>query len=95
MKAPVVAVGDGALGFWAAVRQVWPETREQRCWVHRLRNVLDKLPKRLQAKAKEALHEILGATRRDAEQGIDAFVAEYGAKYPKAVDSLTATRTSC
>lgn len=90
MKAPVVAVGDGALGFWAAARQVWPETREQRCWVHRLRNVLDKLPKRLQAKAKEALDEIFGAaTRHDAEQGIAAFVAEYGAKYPKAVDSLT------
>jgi transposase-like protein len=90
MKAPVVAVGDGALGFWAAARQVWPETREQRCWVHRLRNVLDKLPKRLQPKAKEALHEILGAaTRDDAEQGIAAFVAEYGAKYPKAIDSLT------
>ena len=48
MRAPVVAVGDGALGFWAAVREVWPETREQRCWVHRLANVLDKLPKRLQ-----------------------------------------------
>ena len=90
MKAPVVAVGDGALGFWAAVHQLWPETREQRCWVHRVRVVLDKLPKRLQAKAKEALHEILGAaTRDDAEQGIAAFVAEYGAKYPKAVDSLT------
>jgi transposase-like protein len=90
MKPPVVAVGDGALGFWAAVHQVWPETREQRCWVHRLRNVLDKLPKRLQAKAKEALHEILkAATRHDAEQGIAAFVTEYGAKYPKAADSLT------
>ena len=90
MKAPVVAVGDGALGFWAAARQVWPKTREQRCWVHRLRNVLDKLPKRLQEKAKEALREILGAaTRHDAEQGIAAFIAEYGAKYPKAVNSLT------
>lgn len=90
MKAPVVAVGDGALGFWAAVRQVWPETREQRCWVHRLANVLDKLPKRLQAKAKEALHEILFAeSRSDAEKAITAFVAEYGAKYPKASDALT------
>ena len=90
MRAPVVAVGDGALGFWAAIRQVWPETREQRCWVHRLRNVLDKLPKRLQAKAKEALREIMGAeTREDAEAQIAAFVDAYSAKYPKAIDSLT------
>ena len=61
MRAPVVAVGDGALGFWKAVRDVWPETREQRCWVHKLANVLDKLPKRLQPKAKRALHEIMNA----------------------------------
>jgi len=89
MKAPVVAVGDGALGFWAAVREVWPETREQRCWVHRLVNVLDKLPKRLQLKAKQALHEILYAESREhAEQGIHRFAQEYEAKYPKAVASL-------
>jgi putative transposase len=89
MKAPVVAVGDGALGFWAAVREVWPETREQRCWVHRLVNVLDKLPKRLQPKAKQALHEILYAESREhAEQGIHRFAQEYEAKYPKAVASL-------
>lgn len=90
MKAPVVAVGDGALGFWAAVRQVWHETREQRCWVHRLANVLDKLPQRLQAKAKEALHEVLFAKSCNAaEQAVAAFVSEYGAEYPKAVDALT------
>ena len=59
LRAPVLAIGDGALGLWRAIRDVWPETREQRCWVHRLRNVLDKLPKRLQAKAKRALHEIM------------------------------------
>jgi putative transposase len=89
MKAPTVAVGDGALGFWAAVREVWPETREQRCWVHRLANVLDKLPKRLQPKAKQALHEIYYApSRQQAEAGIRRFVEEYGAKYPKAVASL-------
>jgi len=89
LRAPVVAVGDSALGFWAAVGAVWPETREQRCWVHRLANVLDKLPKRLQAKAKQALHAIMNApTRADAEAGIDAFAAEYDAKYPKAVTSL-------
>lgn len=90
MKPPVVAVGDGALGFWAALRQVWPETREQRCWVHRLANVLDKLPKRLQAKAKEALREIfLAESRKDAKAEIDAFIETHGAKYPKAVASLT------
>jgi putative transposase len=89
LRAPVVAVGDGALGFWAAVGAVWPETREQRCWVHRLANVLDKLPKRLQPRAKQALHGIMQApTRAEAEAGIDAFAAEYDAKYPKAVTSL-------
>jgi transposase-like protein len=89
MRAPVVAVGDSALGFWAAVGAVWPKTREQRCWVHRLANVLDKLPKRLQPKAKQALHGIMNApTRVEAAAGIDAFAAEYDAKYPKAVASL-------
>jgi transposase-like protein len=89
LRAPVVGVGDGALGFWAAVGAVWPETREQRCWVHRVANVLDKLPKRLQPKAKQALHAIMQApTRAEAEAGIDAFAAEYAAKYPKAVASL-------
>ena len=68
---------------------MWPESREQRCWVHRLANVLDKLPKRLQAKAKRALHEIMKAESRElAEEGIDRFAAEYQAKYPKAVASL-------
>jgi len=90
MRAPVVAVGDGALGFWAAVRDVWPETREQRCWVHRLANVLDKLPKSLQPKAKEALREMMYApSRKECGELKDAFVAEYGAKYPKATSSLT------
>jgi len=89
LRAPVVAVGDSALGFWAAVGAVWSETREQRCWVHRLANVLDKLPKRLQPQAKQALHAIMEApTRAEAEAGIDAFAAEYDAKYPKAVASL-------
>jgi putative transposase len=89
MKAPEVAVGDGALGFWAAVREVWPETREQRCWVHKLVNVLDKLPQRLQPKAKQALHEIMYAeSRKQAEEAIVCFEQDYGAKYPKAVASL-------
>jgi len=90
MRAPVVAVGDGALGFWKAVGEVWPETREQRCWFHRVGNVLDKLPKRLQPKAKRALDEIIkAATRADAETAIAAFATDYEAKYPKAVASLT------
>ncbi len=71
------------------MRDVWPESREQRCWVHRIANVLDKLPKRLHAKAKLALHEIMRAeTRKAAKQAIERFASDYGAKYPKAVASL-------
>jgi putative transposase len=89
MRAPELAIGDGALGFWGAVGDVWPETNEQRDWVHRMANVLDKLPKRLQRPAKEALREIMNApSRADAETGIEDFEADYGAKYPKAVASL-------
>jgi transposase-like protein len=89
MRAPVLAIGDGALGFWKALRDVWPQTREQRCWVHRIANVLDKLPKRLHAKAKAALHEIMRAeTRKTAQQAIERFGTDYGAKYAKAVASL-------
>jgi transposase-like protein len=89
MRAPVLAVGDGALGFWKALRDVWPETREQRCWVHRIANVLDKLPKRLHGRAKAALHEIMRAeNRRAAQEAIKRFARDYGAKYPKAVASL-------
>jgi putative transposase len=90
MRAPALAVGDGALGFWAALRDVWPETRAQRDWVHRIANVLDKLPKRLQPRAKAALKEIMSAPSREAaEQQIERFREDYGAKYPKAVESLT------
>jgi len=89
MQAPALAIGDGALGFWAAVREVWPETREQRCWVHRIANVLDKLPTRLQPQAKRALHEMMYAdTRPTCEQAIQRFAQDYEAKYPKAVKSL-------
>lgn len=89
MRAPVLAIGGGALGFWAAVRDVWPETRAQRDWVHKLRNVLDKLPKRLQAKAKAQLKEIMHAgTRAVAAEEIERFVEDYGAKYPKAAECL-------
>jgi transposase-like protein len=89
MEAPVVAVGDGALGFWAALRDVWPKTRTQRDWFHKLGNILDKLPKRLQPKAKKALHEVLYAdTREDAEEAARRFATDYEAKYPKAVKCL-------
>ena len=81
LEAPVVAVGDGALGCWSAVRDVWPQTAEQRDWFHKRGNVLDKLPKRLQPTAKRALHDILAAeTREQAEEHLDTVVAEYEAK---------------
>jgi transposase-like protein len=89
MRAPRVATGDGALGFWAAMRDVWPTTREQRCWVHKIANVLDKLPKSLQPKAKSKLHEAMNApTRAACDKAIEDFVATYEAKYPKAATSL-------
>ncbi len=89
MPAPMLAIGDGALGFWAAVRKVYPKTREQRCWVHKIRNVLDKLPKRLQARAKDMLHEIMYAPDQEsAREDIERFAEEYEARYPKAVECL-------
>lgn len=89
MKAPILAVGDGALGFWSAVRDVWPQTREQSCWVHKLANVLDKLPKYLQPKAKEMLHEVMYAeTRAIAENAIKSFDREFALKHDRAVASL-------
>ena len=90
MRAPVLAVGDGALGFWAAVRDVFPETREQRCWFHKIANVLNCLPKSAQPGAKAALAEIWNAEDREhAEQAARAFAADYGAKWPKAVAKVT------
>jgi transposase-like protein len=89
MRAPVLAVGDGALGFWNAKRLVWPETREQRCWFHRLGNILDKLPKRLHAEAKEMLHAVMfAASRAEAEAAIKAFAIRYGSTHSKAVECL-------
>jgi transposase-like protein len=91
--APKVAVADGALGFWAACRKLWPTTREQRCWVHKTANVLNKLPKSVQAKAKAMLHEIWQAeTQANAEKAFDAFVATFKAKYPKATACLAKDR---
>ena len=93
MTAPVVAVGDGALGFWSALGDVFPETRQQRCWVHKTANILDALPKRLHRTAKAALHEIYESeTRANAEAGIDEFARQFGDKYPKAVAKLTKDR---
>jgi putative transposase len=86
MRAPVVMVGDGALGLWRALREVFPATRKQRCWVHKVANVLAALPKSVQAGARRALNEILGAEdRAHAERAIQALVTDYGAKWPKAV----------
>jgi putative transposase len=86
---PSLAIGDGALGFWKAMRQVWDTTKEQRCWVHKMANILDKLPKGGQPKAKAALHEIYGAaTKVEAEKAFDLFVKTYQAKYPKATECL-------
>jgi len=90
---PKLAIGDGALGFWKAVRQVWPNIREQRCWVHKTANVLDKLPKRLQEEAKQKLHDIwMADTKQHAHEAFDLFVKTYEAKYPKAVECLVKDR---
>jgi transposase-like protein len=89
IDAPMLATGDGALGFWKALRQVYPSTRHQRCWVHKTANVLNKLPRGLQASAKNILHEIwMSASKEDAIKAMDKFVATYQAKYPKAVECL-------
>lgn len=86
---PELAVGDGALGFWKALPQVWPSTRKQRCWCHKTANVLNKLPKGEQPRAKEALQQIwMAATRADAHRAFDLFVKTYEAKFPKAVACL-------
>jgi len=93
MNAPVVAVGDGALGFWAAVRDVWPTTREQRDWFHKMANVLDKLPKRLQGKAKRILRDIYHSeSREEAEEHIETFRATFSPRQEKAVNCLIKDR---
>jgi len=90
MTAPVLAVGDGALGFWKALREVFPETTEQRCWWHKIGNVLAALPKSAHPGAKAALAEIYNAADRDhAVKAANAFVGLYGAKWPKAVAKIT------
>jgi putative transposase len=90
---PALAIGDGALGFWKALPQVYETTRPQRCWVHKTANVLDKLPKSVQPKAKEMLHAIYQApSRADADQAFEVFLGTFAAKYPKAKDCLDKDR---
>jgi putative transposase len=89
LTCPKLVTGDGALGAWAALRDVFPQAKEQRCWVHKTANVLDALPKRLQPRAKELLHEMAEApARADAREALERFRAEFDAKYPKAVEKL-------
>lgn len=91
--APKLAVGDGALGFWAALREVYPETREQRCWFHKAGNVMNYLPKSVQPKARQALQAIwMAPDREHATRAFDLFVATYQAKYPKATGCLAKDR---
>lgn len=93
MNAPKLAIGDGAMGFWAALEEVCPETRHQRCWMHKTMNVLNCLPKLSQPKAKAALHDIWQAeTKADAEKTFDLFVKTYEPKYPKAALCLQKDR---
>ena len=90
---PKLAVADGALGFWKALPQVYPTTREQRCWVHKTANVLDKMHKRVQPKAKEMLHDIwMAPTRVEGHKAFDAFIEMFEAKYPAAVECLKKDR---
>ena len=88
-SAPSLAIGDGALGFWSALEEVFPETKAQRCWVHKTANILDKMPKTTQNYAKTMLHEIyMAETKEKALRAFDSFLEHYEAKYPKACECL-------
>jgi putative transposase len=90
---PELAVADGALGFWQAVEEVWPQTRGQRCWVHKTANILNKLPKSQQSKAKRALQEIwMAETKKDALTAFNAVLETWGVKYDKAIECLSKDR---
>lgn len=90
---PKLATGDGALGFWAALQEVYPTTREQRCWIHKTANVLNKMPKSIQPKAKAMLHDIwMAQTRQQAEKAFDLFITTFEPKYHKAVECLQKDR---
>ena len=87
---PSLAIGDGSLGFWAAMAEVYPKTRRQRCWVHKTANILDKMPKSIQSKAKSMIHEMyMSPSKEAALSAYDHFVKTYEDKYPKAVECLT------
>jgi len=93
MIAPVLAIGDGALGFWGALSEVFPDTAHQRCWVHKMANVMNALPKSAQPAARAALQEVRDAEdRAHADKAIDAFVKDYEAKWPKATEKVTKDR---
>lgn len=90
---PQLAIGDGAIGFWKALPQIWTTTKKQRCWVHKTANILNKLPKKLQPQAKSALWEIYRAeTKTDANQAFNRFLKTYRAKYPEAAECLAKDR---
>lgn len=94
-QAPELAIGDGAMGFWAAIDEVFPQTRHQRCWVHRTANVLDVLPKSKQTEAKTMIHEIYRAeSKSEAEKAFKRFIDTFDAKYPGAVKKLLKTKES-
>jgi len=91
--APKLATGDGGLGFWAALREIYPATQEQRCWVHKTANVLNKMPKHVQSKAKSMLHDIwMAESRKLAQKAFDLFISTFEAKYPQAVQCLVKDR---
>ena len=93
-SSPKLAIGDGALGFWKALKQEWPETLHQRCWVHKTANVLDKLPKSVQSSARQKIHDIyLAETKENALKAFNDFVEIYGDKYPKATDCLIQSKS--
>lgn len=88
-RAPLLATGDGALGFWSAMEEEWPTTRAQRCWVHKTANILDKMPKGVQGRAKSAIHDMyMAETKKAALSALDDFLTTYKAKYPKACECL-------
>lgn len=90
MRPPELAIGDGALGFWAALRNVFPETRIQRDWVHKTKNTLNGMPKSVHPRAKAAIREITEAeSKKEAQRAVEAFASEFGVKWPKAVAKIT------
>ena len=90
---PKLAIGDGAMGFWGALEEVWPQTCNQRCWVHKTVNVLNKMPKSIQSKAKQDIHNIwMAETKEDANKAFDLFLDKYGVKYQQATDCLKKDR---